>query len=242
MYQASGSGVTKSSSTKNRYAKNTKRKVARYGRKHKKLDRFEIYGNAGKQLVSDVIMLKNLVNSEFKYKDRKVAFNAGVSPTPILLNGISEGTTDQNRIGNKTRMKSVAINAIVKINDIMPEAFTTTVRCILFIYKKAEGTPVIQDVLDQGVSNYVNGHRNLDNRKDIIILKDTKCVLNKRSSVPALYFDYYREMDMKTVYNDTNDETIDSIEFNSLYFLAFSESASNTPTCDLFSRIRYVDN
>lgn len=90
-----------------------------------------------------------------------------------LLNGISQGTTDQQRIGNRLEIESLEMRMRFK-----PAAtswdFPMNIRCILFCDRQSNGTePQIGDLLRaESGATFTMGMRNLDNRARFVIIRD----------------------------------------------------------------------
>jgi len=78
--------------------------------------RARVYKDAALQLYNDVSMIKNLINTEEKYKEdldannwRIVNSTAGSLVTPILCNGIAQGTGVTQRVGNSIKMMNLQL-------------------------------------------------------------------------------------------------------------------------------------
>lgn len=196
--------------------------------------RAAIYGSAARQLYRDVSKLKGLINVEFKYVDNASTINPGTTGTFVLLNGLATGDTASTRDGRQVRFKSIQHKMILNLNA---SASATTVRCIFLIDTQPnEAAPAAADVL-QSVG--LVAPRNLDYRKRFVILKDQNYRVN--TDMPERTVSWYRNLDMKTVYDDGGD-TIASITTNSLYMLMLSDEAANTPTVTYYTRLRFIDN
>lgn len=190
-----------------------------------------------RKLIKDVKMLKGLINTEFKFNDRLVSNNILDTGEFILMNGIAQGTNDNERIGNTMRIKSVEYRIIVQHN--IGATDQTYFRCILFVDLESDGAdPTLAEVL-QNTTVPIVSPRNLNNRNKYLILKDQVLKLNDDN--PNGYIEVYKKLNLKTTY-DAAGATIAAIANHPIYLLVLSNHPSNGPTMNSYSRIRYVDN
>lgn len=206
----------------------------KFGRK--KRTRWSIYGAAGKQLVKDVKSLKNLINTE--WKDCEVGTSATPTTTGslILLNGLTKGDDYNNRDGRSARFKSIQLSLATVLNG---SASTTRIRWALVIDRDASNTVNSAAIY----SNEYASFRNLDNRRRFTFLKEghyTSGIYNGAPSTKIV--DYYRKIDMHTIYDDSNNGDITDIRTNALYLYLWSDQATNTPTVGITTRLRFIDN
>ncbi len=196
------------------------------------------YMAMGQKIYKDVQRLKGLINVEFKCNDplRSSAITPNATGTLSSLVGLARGDDSDDRDGRQVRWKSVQV-AITFI--IHSSAVATQIRCILFIDKQPNATLAITgDLLDTVA---ITTFRNLDNRKRFVILWD-KVVSLSNQGVKAAYIDMYKQMDMKTIYDDSTAGDIIDIETNAMYLFVFSNESTNTPTVTRSVRLRFLDN
>lgn len=200
--------------------------------------RWSTYSSAGSQLAKDVYMLKNLINTEFKVLDVTVNQTIDTSADFFLLNGAQKGDNIDSRDGRSLRVKSLQLD-INLFQDASSSASQT--RLVLFIDKQANSAvPAFADIFQSNIFTMLTP-RNLDNRKRFVILKEwsisqtlgTNNIVRKK---------YYKKMDMKTIYDDSDAGTIADIATNSLYLMAISTESINSPALKVYSRIRFIDN
>lgn len=188
------------------------------------------------QLQRDVKNLKNFINVEFKYKDTELSVNPSASGAFYLLNGLQTGDNVINRDGRLVRIKSCQAKYKLTMNA---SATNTTVRFLWFIDKQAnQSTPTGSDLF---INVNTQGLKNLNNRKRFVFLKDQTISLSS-NSLTEKRFNYYRKLDMKTVYDAGDAGTIADITTNALYLYVISDEAVNTPSLELYNRIRFIDN
>ncbi len=195
------------------------------------------YGQVGRKVINDVARLKSLINTEFKSFDQEATVSQSTTPSVILLNGAVKGDTLSTRDGRVVRLKSLQYSFFFTMNT---SATSSHVRLIFFIDKQPSGVaPIVAQLLD---TQSVVSFRNLDNRKRFVILKDFVVTLSNVGATKNAYRDHYRDLDMRTIYNDANLGTIFDIESNALYLIMFSNEATNTPTVERATRVRFIDN
>lgn len=194
------------------------------------------YWNMGKKVARDVWRLKQMVNVEYKNIDTAPG-NKTCSSTAnlILLNPCSRGDDATDRDGRQIRMKSVYLKGSLVIHA---SATATWVKIALVCQKEARGTLLTTAQVYE--TEEINALRELDNRRDVFILWDRVFRLNSDNSM--MHWEKYFKIDMKTVFNSGNAGTIADIESNALYLYILSNEATNTPTCNVSCRIRFIDN
>ncbi len=206
--------------------------------KYKKRKGQFTYGQVLDKVVGDVSRLKGLINTEFKTVDTSSATAVSASGTVQLLNATIAGDDFDNRDGRVIRCKSIqyAINIIME----PATAVNTTTRVMLVIDKQPNGVLMtVGELLTSGASNL--DFRNLDNRKRFIILSD-KIVMQSNTANTLDRLELYKQIDMKTIYDDSNAGTIADIESNALFLVMISSEATNTPTLQVETRMRFIDN
>lgn len=215
-----------------------KKKSAYRKAKRRGARRGKIYGAAGAQLWKDVKMLKSLINVEFKVRDTVNTISAPLAGTLVLLNGLQKGDDYNNRDGRQVRWKSLQMYLRSSLNV---SATQSTMRVILFIDKQSSETaPTAASLLDTTTAGVVDAFRNLSNRKRYVVLYDKRVQLN--TDFPEKVTKWYKKLDMKTVFDDSDAGTVADITTNSVYALFCSDEATNTPGVIYNFRMRFIDN
>jgi len=205
--------------------------------KKKVPSRWDNYAGAGRQLVKDVQMLKNLINTEFKFYDTSVNSTATTTPAIVDINATTLGDGPQNHDGMGYRMKSIAGDFNIKIG-------TTPASCLLRMFWVLDidsigATPSYTDIFTQpiaGVPTVVQ--RNLGNKNRFIILKDKTVSLSTQGQ-QHVHVKYYRKLDAKVNY----DQNGTALRHNRLIFVYTSNvTGANAPIIEGLNRIRFVDN
>lgn len=202
----------------------------------RKPGRYRIYKRAGKQLWKDVKMLKDAINVEYKQHESSVqtAVIDNSSTQVHLLNGVPTGDDYGNRDGRQVRFKSIELHATISAN--VAQTSPSFVRGVLVIDRDAESLPTYTDIFEY-LTTY--SPRNLNNRNRFVILKDWHITLYPDR--PATQLNYYRKLDMKTVFDGTG-STYADISNNALYFVWLSNLASVAPLANGLVRLRFLDN
>ena len=208
-----------------------------------KANRELTYGRMGQKvftdmsyLVNTVAKLKGLINTEFKSLDTAVTATITSTPVITLLNGCAKGDTLNTRDGRQIRLKSVAVNLQCTMHAT---PLDDMLRVMLVIDKQPNVTAlVIGDLL---VNTNMGSMRNLDNRKRFVILRDERVVLSVGGGTNT-FWQYYKELDMHTIYDGSDAGTIADITSNALYLIIFSTEAANGPSVSRTTRVRFLDN
>lgn len=197
------------------------------------------YGQIFNKVVKDVSTLKSLVNVEFKEQ----TFTSTTAPTAAgvihFLNQIAQGDAASTRDGLQCRFKSLEHRSTYTLHA---SATASIVRLIFFIEKDVDlAAPVPGDVLENVSSGDISivSERNLDNRKNLIILKEFNFVLTTEH--PIKIIKWYKKLDMITIYTGAA-ATQANLSSNGLYFVAFTQEATNVPATIHRTRVRWVDN
>lgn len=209
--------------------------------------RLRNYYKGGRQLYSDVMYLKRLVNTEFKYVERSLADqtigSTSAAANYYLLNGLGNGTGYGQRVGQSVKIASVQLNLEIKLSGAIDKDY---VRCVLVWVKNVDGTQPAYANADTNsiyVSATPNALRSLHNRNKFMILRDWHINLDK-DGTSQRYIRYYRKMNNHTTYGTTSNGDVTDINNGALYLIAISQSgtAPDTSTITINSRVRYIDN
>lgn len=189
--------------------------------------------------VATTAKIAGLINIEFKQQYGNIGASANTTGTLALLNGMQLGTDVDDRVGRSIRIKSVQLNLI---NTQNASASNSIVRYLLVIDKQPSGaTPNFSDILATA-GNLWSSMRNLNNRKRFVILKDQFITMNSGTNNEIGVFEYYKKLDMHTIYNNTSTGTITDIESNALYLCLISNEPTNSVAVTGCYRVRYLDD
>lgn len=209
--------------------RNTVAKVAKRG---------AIYGAAGAQLWKDVKMLKNMINTEFKFFDTTTNTTVTSTPAVIDINATTVGDGPQNHEGMQYRMKSIHSSIYLKVGST-PTPSVVRMWWILDI-DCIGGTPAFSDIFTQPIAGSPQVVlRNLGNKNRFLILKDMTCILSPAGDNQICQEQYYRKIDAKVSYDAGG--TLQ--RHNRLLFVYASDQAgAAAPIIQVLNRIRFIDN
>lgn len=189
-----------------------------------------------KSLEKDVRKLKMLASPEFKWIDKTDNSTVDTTGQIIDLNTVAQGDDDTSRDGNVMRMMSVQLSWYITQHA---SATNSRVRFVLFLAKAINGTkPTVAQVLLS--TNAEIQFRNLDERHNIVILKDWKCNLQSASRTQAMS-DFYKKINVLTRF-DATDGNITAMQGGYLGLLQICNESVNTPTMVVKSRVRFIDS
>ena len=180
------------------YRRSYRRPYRRYRRRsYRRRARAPTYGQIGRKVFRDVQRLKNLINVEFKSHLHQTNTSPSTSGHVSYVTNIDKGDSISQRDGDQVRLKSIETRGMYTLNA---SATSTTVRLMWVLVKNVNGTtPAIGDIIETLGSTDVSSLRNLEYRRNVVILKDMVMVLN--SETPKRYVKYYRKMDAKLLTN-----------------------------------------
>ncbi len=220
----------------------TYHKKRMYRRKRRAPSRWKVYGAAGTQLVRDVAKLKGLINVEFKLHNLNLNLVPLVgTPTINYLNLVPQGDTVLTRDGAQFRNKSIAIRWVATLAEDSGDH--AHVRILLGIHKNVNGTALTVD--DVTADDGPNSHRNYDNQKNVIILKEWMFTMTALNDSSQQAESYYLDLDLITRYQTANtDGAVTGMEQGGVFLIAQSNVAGilDAPAIGVESRLRYVDN
>lgn len=181
--------------------------------------------------------VKQMLNVEKKYTDTSITHTPGTLGTIELVNGISQGDTDQTRDGNQCKMIFINWRLTITINAA---ATATSVRIIVIVKKDNDSvTPNIAEVLDSTGSLF-NAMYNRDTIHKFRVLYDKRLVLRAADrTMVALKFK--RKMQTRIRFDGVGSASSD-ISKNGLYVITISNEAVNFPAFGGVFRVSFVDN
>ncbi len=204
--------------------------------------------------------LASLINTEFKFVDSQTSAAAVATPATTLFIhnffAMQQGSDEQNRIGNSILPKGLSVRLEFSGN---PSGGTDQdVRYLILIDRDQNGTPpLITEVLQ--ISTQQDSFLNMDNRKRFRVLADVKLKLGNASTTTQYprtkhrehYFKFNKKVNPKyarskrkwyhILYSNTTAADA-SMDNGQIYIMAWSNEVTNSPTCRITARGRYIDN
>lgn len=216
-----------------RYKKRNFRR-RRYAPKQK--SGWSTYQEFGHRVLKDIAYLKDLVNVEFKSIDSTATF------TNLMNTGNGQsifqplrGTDINNITGRSCKMSSC--QGYISVIGSPAAGISTRVRCAIVLDKQGGRSIGSTDLWD----NPQAGFRNLDNRKDLVILKEWDLQTNA-SNVTTKQVNFYLPLRAHVIFNYLNGGTYADIDSNCLWFVAVSDQIANNVSVTGNFRIRFIDN
>ncbi len=183
--------------------------------------------------------LKRLINVEFKFHDVQHTTEV-ITDVPVIiqLTNISEGTTDQTRVGASIK----ATKLFIRLWFQLGASAVSNVRIMLILDRQTnQAIYSASDLLvDVTTSDNVISPLNLDNKHRFRVLFDRRYKMSNSGS-QVINAQISKVLNTKFRY-DANAGTIADLTSNSLSLLIVSNNTTNGPDCTLFSRLRYIDN
>lgn len=182
-----------------------------------------------------------LMSGELKSVDMH-ADNVSCSTMPgaILINGMTSGSSIDQRVGREITMRSIQFQYVVRANTAGVDQQTRVV--LVYDRQTNGGAPAFNDVFDYTNCTSV---RRLENRKRFKVLYDRTHVVNAIGEPGAqVARRFYRRLRHPVTFNSGNTGLVGDITTGSVYLLFISTQAAGTNAAliDFQTRIRYSDN
>jgi len=188
-----------------------------------------------KRVVQSV--LNNTRNTEYKTIDTAITNAYETAGTITLLNGTTSSAQETGRDGN------VIVGKSGQLRDYSRNKVNSLQRMLLVIDRMPNGVlPAITDIL---MTATIDSLRNLDNRSRFNIVYDkvmklTQTTPDADDNEIVNFTSYYRKMNLKVTYNNTDTGGIDNIVSGALYLIQIGTSGtSNASTTN--ARVRFTD-
>jgi len=174
---------------------------------------------------------------------------------PIV--GLSQGTSEQDRIGRKIIVKSLYIRAHIKLLDnlALPYKYPQQLRFMIVEDRQANGILLtVADLLETppvGVP-FIHAANNLANKQRFKVHMDKVYALNfvnswTNSTDSAYYqqgkdivFKYYKKFDLPVEFSGTGTSTMSNIQSTNLSYVFITENTDASCQIEGLSRIRFV--
>lgn len=191
-------------------------------------------------------------SAEVKFRDTTLGAttnaSAGVIATDSLLKAITEGNTDQTRIGNRITVKSVMLRGQVLLPSATDNLLTSQiVRIIVYLDRQANGaTAAVTDIL---ASADFRSFNNLDNSDRFRTLAETTIDLNAQGATPSgaafTFGEVTQSFFLKAKLNldckfKGNAGTVADLSSNNIGVLVISQTDA-LGTFNFIARVRYTD-
>jgi len=177
-------------------------------------------------------------NIEDKYNDvSSLATSLGTTPTQVLLNGLSQGTTAVTRIGQSIKTVNLEVTLTVSVDNVSTEP--QYVRWVIVRDDQCNGSAFSSTTY--WVSNSVYSFTNVSADDRFYTYKDEIVCVSPNGPEGYIHRSVI-PLSFHTKYNSGNAGTIADIYKGSLYFMAISSDNTNTPELSANFRLWFVDN
>lgn len=201
-------------------------------------------------------IVKQYVNTEFKYKDLAYAninmTDATDNTATKALNLLDIGTSGQsNRIGKQVKMTSVYVKGTIQANSTQDNRVVAElwlmkdVSSISSLPARTSLYDYDYGTSDTAISNVLDTMRNLTRIHNFKLLRRKEFNLDKDDKTYRSFKMYYRfKPGVISCYAENEATGSVSTMTKGLLFMTFqsNQSTSNFPTVSFVSRVRYIDN
>lgn len=158
---------------------------------------------------------------------------AGLFSSFLLLNGMAQGATSNDRVGRKINMKSLLIRG-----HWIPPSTQSDLRFYVVYDKQTNAaTPSNATALTESPPD-IDSMQNLDGSDRYIVLVDEIIEMAQGASTRK-QFKIYRKLNLEVIFNSNTAGTVGDIVSGGV-FAAFATSQGSTPV-SFKSRIRFTD-
>ncbi len=186
--------------------------------------------------------IRKFINIEEKFSDTSVNLNPDQSGSLTCVTQLAQGTTMNTRVGNSIKVQRLEILGRVAANS----SITTFSVVRVMVVRDMEGqgsAPAVSDILETvGTSAAPRSPHDWLNRKRFAIVHDELIVLSANSGGNmAQTFTFKQNLERHVLYRGTSAAAASDGE-GSIYVVAVSDEATNTPSVGLVARIIYTDD
>lgn len=182
------------------------------------------------------------IRGEQKISSRSISADFNTTGSVELLNGLSQGSDNDNRLGRKIFMKYV--EGIWKASSTLGSGVAQSCRILIVYDRQSNGAaPAITDVL---TTNNSCALKDYDARDRFLILLDEFFDLPNFTGTEFKMQTgrFYRKIGMPTIFNSGNAGTVADIASGSLYLLTIGDVAAGATdgALTIKTRLHFVDN
>lgn len=165
---------------------------------------------------------------------------AATGSTPVLLNGVAQGTTASTRLGRRITMKSLYLHWFLQVAAGTTGA--TPIRLLVVYDAQTNATaPAITDIV---LTDEIMAPMNLSNSRRFKVLCDQTWDCLGTAGPQSLVLKKYIKLNMNTEFNNGSAGTVGDIQTGSIYIITWSGNGLGVggPNSVLYSRIRFQDS
>ena len=190
------------------------------------------------QVASAVLPMIKAINTEMKFVDVISTGNISSTPTIIPLCLPSQGTTEQNRIGNSLLLKD--INLRLSISPNYTAVPLNIFRVVMLIDKTQQGVAPTASQIFQNSTNIDSAfNKNFTDR--FVIIKDKRFLSAQQGDQMQLIQKWFKKLDFHQRFLGTGGTAADAGQ-NTPYLVIWGTLSVNFPTYSIYSRTNFTDN
>ncbi len=164
------------------------------------------------------------------------ALNTASGPELFLLNGIAEGTSDEERIGDEAKMQSIFMRICFQINALDASAI---VRCLIVLDKQPNSALATGASFFEDETNPLSPVTNSNKDRYLIHKSYTFDLCNNGRDSRTLTI--YKDLKNITTHYSGVGGGVGTIRTNALLLIVFIGS-TNVTAYNMYSRLRYTDS
>lgn len=189
-----------------------------------------------KTVQSILFSLASKINSELKYVDNTFSGNQNTTYALSCLTNVAEGDTQSNRTGISQLNHSLHMRLNLTMNTV---ATSTYFRVILLVWNEnvQETAPSSAKILENN-SVYFSPY-NVENSKQYSIIKDKTYPL--ATGGPSSISENWN-IKLSPLHSKYTSTGSTSQSTGHVYLMLVSDQSTNTPSYQIYTRIRYYDN
>ncbi len=213
----------------------------RKGKRLRQLQRRYYKANTPASMWNSIRKLKRMINVEYKQRYEKLTSSStGTTPAFFSLVTLSQGQTQNERIGAQAKFINLFFNSIANIE---PTTNTETfVRYIVFIDKQCNGAnPSGADLLQDATAiNNIVSPLNMDNKFRFKVLYNR--VIKLSENLPINQVKWFKKLLLPVRYDGTG-AAVTALTSNNLLVCVFSDQpVGSQPLITWNIKTSYVDN
>lgn len=186
--------------------------------------------------------IRKLINIETKFLDTvQVSTNISTTGGAIVISEIAQGVTSQTRIGDSVKIQHIEVRGRVNVN---PVAANSLVRVLVFRDLDGSGVPpATSDVLELtgAVSAPLSPYKYRNLQRFSVLYDEIFELQGTVQGTAGIPFIYSSAHSGHILYLGTTAASASDGK-GTLYVLAVSDEATNTPSLAFYSRITFTDD
>jgi len=190
-------------------------------------------------LAAKVYKLQSLINSEKKYSDTSINATQNTSGSVVLINGVAQGDTLQQRNGNSILMSNITIRGTVYM-DASVEDTELTWWVIQDTQQVSDTAPSFTTIFDTSMGSTTGFLNRSGAPGRFKILLKRRC--RQQGETNLFNMDANIKLPHPGLHIKFNGTAYTDIAKNGIYIVAASTRTASLPTTNVQVRVNYYDN